>query len=500
MRTSLISAGLLVLAISVGPLAAQSSIQTFSFPDRGGASLKAAGASPTLQTGYARIGQTTAIPAGFALFGLQQGGLLVSEVTIPAANSVSAGRIYVETGGGVNTGIAIANTSSEPVPMAWYFTDSAGRQVSADVFTIPPNAQIAQFLSEPPFNIGAEFRGTFTFFALTARPDPTLAAIALRGLISERGEFLMTTLPVIPIQDHALFSSGTIPHFASGGGWATQIIFVNPTDRELGGTVTFFDKKGEPSVIESENGSSAMFEYRVSARSSWSLRTSSGGGLHLGSVKLKAVAGTELPIGFLVFSFAPAGITIATAGVPPARSASVSRLFVESSGRLGDGQPSSLQTGIAISNADSASSVRVSLELTTLDGTTTGLRGILDIPRGGQISEFLNEIPGLEFLPSPFQGVLRLSASAPVTTIGLRARYNERNDFIATTVPVVNENDEYFNSVTRYSNFVFPHFVDGAGYMTTFVLFSGWTAGPVSGALEFLTNTGAPLPLTLQAR
>ena len=86
----------------------------------------------------------------------------------------------------------------------------------------------------------------------------------------------------------------------------------------------------------------------------------------------------------------------------------------------------------------------------------------------------------------------------PVATIGLRARYNERDEFLITTLPVANENDEYFRSVAQYSNFVFPHFVDGAGYTTQFVLFSGWKSGPASGILEFLTNNGAPLSLTFR--
>src|SRR5204863_4634882 len=111
-----------------------------------------------------------------------------------------------------------------------------------------------------------------------------------------------------------------------------------------------------------------------------------------------------LPIGFLIFSFAPAGVTITTTGVPPARSGRDSRIFVEASGHLGDGQSSSVQTAIAISNVDSTSSVRVSLDLTTLSGTPTGLSGTLNLPPGGQISKFLNEIPGFESLPLVFQG------------------------------------------------------------------------------------------------
>ena len=71
--------------------------------------------------------------------------------------------------------------------------------------------------------------GTFTFTA-----NIPVAAIALRGVVNERSEFLMATLPVAPLTAP---TTGTvyIPHFADGGGWTTQVILVNPTDAPIGG-------------------------------------------------------------------------------------------------------------------------------------------------------------------------------------------------------------------------------------------------------------------------
>src|SRR5205809_4653204 len=494
--------GLLALLSPVLPLMAQSSTSTFSFPDSGGISLTTADTSSALHVGYAPISETAAIAAGFAIFGLQQNNALVSEATVPAANLIREGRIYAEIGDGVNTGIAIANTNNETVQIALYFTDSAGGQFGANAITIPPNGQIARFLTEPPFNGGSVFLGTLTFFTLSSASDITVAAIALRGFTNERGEFLMTTLPVTPVGQRGLFSGDTIPHFASGGGWATQIILVNPTGTELRGTIAFTDQVGQLAVIDTENGPGAFFSYRVAARSSWRLRTSNTGSLYVGSVRFRtSTDGTDIPIGFLIFRYqSAAGFTVTEAGVPPARPAGASRLFVETSGQFDAGEPGSLETGIAISNAASVVPVRVSLDLTTLGGTSAGLHGTLDISGGGQIAKFLNQIPGLESLPFPFQGVLRISAPSAITTIGLRARHNERGDFLVTTIPVVNENDDYFTFVLRYSKFVFPHFAGGGGYATQFVLFSGWQPGSASGTLQFLTSAGDPFPLTLQAR
>ena len=494
--------GFVTLALPALPLTAQSDKATFSFPERGGVSLTTLGASSAVRVGHARISNTgSAVPAGFAIFGLRQNNTLVSEATVPAANLVSEGRIYAEIGGGVNTGIAISNENNQPVQIAYYFTDSTGARFGSNVITIPAKGQIAKFLSEAPFNVSA-LLGTFTFFILRSAPDQTVGAIALRGFTNERGEFLMTTLPVTPLGQRGLYSGNMIPHFASGGGWTTQIVLLNPTDTELDGQVSFIDQSGLPDVIGSESGSNSSFSYRVAPRSSWRLRTSNTGALHVGSVRLSSsVDGADIPIGFLIFSFQTAGVRVSESGVPPVRPAAVSRMFVEASGQFNSGQPGSLQTGIAISNADSTIPVHVSLDLTTLDGTPRGLTGSLDIPAGGQTAKFLTQIPGFESLPTQFQGVLRISSpGSPVSVIGIRGRYNERGDFLDATIPAMNENDDYFAFSLRYSDFVFPDFADGAGYTTQFVLFSGWTAGSAAGTLQFLTNAGDAFPLTLQVR
>jgi hypothetical protein len=152
---------------------------------------------------------------------------------------------------------------------------------------------------------------------------------------------------------------------------------------------------------------------------------------------------------------------------------------------------------VAISNADSATTADISLDLTTLDGTSTGMHGTVTIPSGGQLARFVNQIPGFESLATPFQGVLRISASNPVTITALRVRYNERGEVLAAMAPTVNEADSYFEAALRYSDFVFPIFADGGGYTTQFILYSGWTPGSSSGTLEFRTIAGTPYLLTV---
>jgi hypothetical protein len=79
------------------------------------------------------------------------------------------------------------------------------------------------------------------------------------------------------------------------------------------------------------------------------------------------------------------------------------------------------------------------------------------------------------------------------SVMGLRARTNERGDFLITSAPLVNESD---SSTT--TPMLFPQIVDGGGYSTQFVIFSGMAGQATSGNVQFLKSDGTPLQLTLK--
>src|SRR6185369_3671508 len=103
---------------------------------------------------------------------------------------VKTGRIYAEVRGPVNTGLAITNPNDQEASISFKFVDEEGRVVGTDLLKIPPNGQIARFLTEAPF-LRTGIIGTLTFSS-----DLPVAVLALRGLTNERAEFLMTTTPI----------------------------------------------------------------------------------------------------------------------------------------------------------------------------------------------------------------------------------------------------------------------------------------------------------------
>lgn len=171
-------------------------------------------------------------------------------------------------------------------------------------------------------------------------------------------------------------------------------------------------------------------------------------------------------------------------------------MYVEVAGGFGGGQAGSIQSGIAITNASTATTP-VNFELTNLDGSPTGLAGATSIPGSGQLATFLNQIRGFESLPQNFRGILRISTPSPfapgISVVGLRGRYNERGDFLISTTSPLNESEA--SSVVEL---VFPHFVDGGGYTTQFIL-HGPSANQYSGTLSHFMQAGQPFSLRLSS-
>src|SRR5262249_19854740 len=149
-----------------------------------------------------------------------------------------------------------------------YFTNAAGANIGGGSTTIAPRTQIAKFLDEMPFATldAAALTEVRTFTMTSSIP---VSVVALRGLTNERSDFLITTLPVTPL-NAAVSTPLIFPHFADGGGWRTQVILVNPGDDTLSGTIQLFSQ-GSPTTAGRLLSSST---YTIAPRSSFKFVTS----------------------------------------------------------------------------------------------------------------------------------------------------------------------------------------------------------------------------------
>src|SRR5437773_4928599 len=455
----------------------------------GGQSLTTSGGGRSMQVGSAQItaaaGQQS-VPSGVAIFGYRESGVLVAEAGVPAGVPARRGRIYAEVSGSANTGLAVSNANDSAATVSFFFTDTNGTDFGNGTVTIPAHGQIARFLNETPFNGPQRTEGTFTFSS-----NIPVAAIAIRGFLNERSEFLATTLPVA---DPDALPSGSVyfPQFADGGGWITQFVLVNPSDQAISGTLSFYGQgtAGAPAPNLSMNIDGAVVSqvaYSIPAHSSkrFSTRNTSSE-MKVGSARATPAGFSTAPVGAAIFSYHNAGITVSEAGTPSITAGSAFRLYAEAE------TSNAIQTAVAVENAGS-SDTSVNFELMRLDGTSTGRSGQLVVPASGQRALFLIQIPGFESLPMPFKGVLRISSGdANIAVLGVRSRWNERGDFIFTTTGATNE------SAPAHSTLVFPQIVDGAGYTTQFITFSGTPAEPPSGNLQLFTQSGGSLGISLR--
>jgi hypothetical protein len=481
-------AAILLFISLLGATSFAQSTVTFAIGDGGGMSFQTGGAvSGAVAVGYARVNPNPGVqsPSGLGIIDFRQNNVLVSEAGVPASGLITSGRIYAEISSTINTGIAIANPTNQTATITFFFTDSSGDS-GRNATTIAPNGQIATFLNQAPFTAPSSLTGTFTFTS-----NIPVSVVALRGRVNERGEFLLTTLPVTDLSAAPSAAPIVFPHFAAGGGWTTQIVLVNPTDATLTGGLEFRGPSGQVTNAVNPNNN---LTYSIPPRSSFGMQTSIASSPALtGSVRIIPTGNTITPAGLVIFSFKNGGVTVSEAGVPAASPGTGFRVFAESSGAFDQAAAGSMRTGLAIANT-SPQATGVVVEVKNLDGST-GLIGTLSIPGNGQTALFLNQIPGIQTLLTPFRGMLQLSSFAPITIVGLRARYNERNDLLITTTPPGDE-----SVPPPASGLYFPDFADAGGYSTQFVLFSAQPGQTPSGTLQLEPQAGGAVNLALSQK
>src|SRR5262249_29200784 len=157
-------------------------------------------------------------------------GDIVSETSVPPSVPVRQGRVFVAVSQTKNTGLAIANNQGQPAVISFYFTNPSGVDFGHGTFTLEAKHTIATFVNQAPVNLSSFTEGTLTFTSSVA-----VAVTALQSLTNERGEFLMTTLPVGPVGTGSN-KSIVLAQIVNGGGWSSEVVLTNPSDKPLTGT------------------------------------------------------------------------------------------------------------------------------------------------------------------------------------------------------------------------------------------------------------------------
>ncbi len=202
--------------------------------------------------------------------------------------------------------------------------------------------------------------------------------------------------------------------------------------------------------------------------------------------------------GVAVFSFRQNGIVISEAGVPASPPTRSARIFVEyRAGVAVPGQYAAgridVDTGLALVNRGS-SGANVTYTLRNIAGTVVA-GGHGSLVAGAHFAKFINQLSDVapDFkLPDDFPtmvqfGSLDINSDQPLSVLALRLTVNQRNDALMTTTPTADLSDALTGK-----RLIFPHFVDGGGYVTKLILMNT-SAAAEAGMISFYDDNGAPL-------
>jgi hypothetical protein len=140
-----------------------------------------------------------------------------------------------------------------------------------------------------------------------------------------------------------------------------------------------------------------------------------------------------------------------------------------------------VNTGLAIANPNDRPAT-MSFSFTDGAGRHSAT-GTAIIPANGQMAKFLNQAPfnGGDNI----SGTLSFSSDIPISVVALRGFVNERNEFLMSTLPVLD-----MDSPASTGSTVLPHFVIGGGW-TTQVILVNRADKPVAGDIRFVSQEGA---------
>ncbi len=488
-------------------------VQPFAFPDGGGVHLETGGGGPvSVFHGVVEPTGGSVSPPGFAILGWRNAeGVLVTETTVQAAPAIRNGRVYAAYSEAVaDTGIAIANPHDQEVTVDYFFTVPAENAQDSDfghgALTIGPRQQTARTLSGDPFNLATGSRGTFSF---SASLPVAATAQAWRG--NERGEGIFHALPVIDLDAAHDANEVYVPHLATGGTWLTDFILVNPTDETMSGQLIFvspgalnaenpaWDSPGLSASVSLNNLFVPAYTYAVGARGTFFYRTTlprafvetfsarARPAADSGATPTLHVTLTTLRIIEEEGRFR--SDLISTAGFTAGRPDTAFRAYVETRGELEE--PGAIRSLVALNNIEFERAT-IAAELRDLDGN---LRATADfpVPPSGTRFVYVNYLfPDFDF-GDAFRGVLRVSMAEPeprnggFTTLVLRSRWNERGELLITTTPAFAESEPSTADMR-----VLPHLLDGGGWTTEIVFFSGAAGQAAAGRIDLRDPAGAP--------
>ncbi len=204
-------------------------------------------------------------PAGVAVFQFRdRQGRLLSEAGIEFATPTRTARIFVD---GVQTRTGVALSLPGPSSSIHFrLLDRNGLPLGDTALQLPAGGQTAVFVDE----LFAGLSGSFTGLLEISAPQP-FAPTSLKLSINQRGEPILTTLPVADLDRPFPDSPLVFPQIGFGAGFSTRLILINPPSQSTA-NLSFRDSGGGSLTVPLSGSSGSTFSLNLAAGAALQLR------------------------------------------------------------------------------------------------------------------------------------------------------------------------------------------------------------------------------------
>lgn len=320
--------------------------------------------------------------------------------------------------GDLQTGVAIANVSTQDTTLSLMVRDETGRPITTHSESLWARGHTSFMLTKYPETAG--IRGTVEVFT------PTGGRISVLGLRVNHG-IAITTLPVSATGNTG---GGTLAQVAVQGGWQTTFTLVNTGTTAATATLKFFDDSGAPLTLSLTSrssgalGSVAMLKLPLAAGASAVIETQGDdkAAEAIGSAQLSVEGGSVSD--FAIFQYTP---TKQEAAVPPtSANSSTDVLVFDNTGGL--------VTGVAVANSG-AQPLSATVTARDQSGAILGT-GTIQLPPFGHRQFVLTDAQNGGFAQTQnLRGTIEFSATngSGLAVLGLRATAAG----VITSIPVL---------------------------------------------------------------
>jgi len=172
---------------------------------------------------------------------------------VPASPSGSAFRTYVESSGiagqigSIRSVLSIHNTASATINLQMELRNMDGTPTGfSSSASLPAGGQLIGFIHEFFSKIPNNFRGVVR---VTASGPAVVRGV--RGRYNERGDLLVTAIPVSDEANSQAIPEVVFPHILSGSGYSTQLIIFSGTPGSgASGDIELLNQDGTPAEVE----------------------------------------------------------------------------------------------------------------------------------------------------------------------------------------------------------------------------------------------------------